>query len=310
MLRHIHNGTALALLLYTAATAIHADEIPAETALIEAQYDIESDGADRIRVAGQLRTLTQQVAAASCALSSDIDTDEAHEVLTHATEQFDRYIYALRDGDDALHILNPETRRRTLEDISHVYDEWLNMHDAVDAILADAHDTQSALAIDDQNMPLLELTTALAADITGQYAHPYEITAADAMMIEIAGRQRMLTQKMAKDACEVWAGYHAEEAREDLAATVTVFETSLKALRFGMPEAGLQEAPTDKIRDDLDHLLARWDTIKANEQILIDGGELTNDQKTEVFHDLEVELAELDHLLDDYKEYAERTHKR
>ncbi|WP_106745327.1 type IV pili methyl-accepting chemotaxis transducer N-terminal domain-containing protein [Yoonia maritima] len=310
MLRHIRNGTALALFLCTATTTIHADEIPTETVLIEAQYDIESDGADRIRVAGQLRTLTQQVAAASCALSSNIDTDEAHMILTRATEQFDRYIYALRDGDDALHILHPETLRRTLEDISHVYDEWLNMHGAVDAILADAHDTQSALAIDDQNMPLLELTTVLAADITGQYAHPYEITAADAMMIEIAGRQRMLTQKMAKDACEVWAGYHAEEAREDLATTVTVFETSLKALRFGMPEAGLQEAPTDKIREDLDHLLARWDTIKANEQILIDGGELTHDQKTEVFHDLEIELAELDHLLDDYKEYAERTHKR
>jgi len=309
MLGPIHKGTALAILLSTATTLV-ADDFTPDATLIDVQYDIESDGADRIRVAGQLRTLTQQVAAASCALSSDIGTEEAHKVLTHATEQFDQYIFALRDGDDALHILHPETRRRTLEDIAHFYEEWSTVHGAVDAILVDGHDIESAHVIDDHNMPLLELTTVLAADIAGQYAHPFEITAADAMMIEIAGRQRMLTQKMAKDACEVWTGYHAEEARADLAQTVTVFETSLKALRFGMPEAGLQEAPTDKIRDDLDHLLARWDTIKANEQILIDGGELTTDQKTAVFHDLEVELAELDHLLDDYKEYAERTHKR
>ncbi|WP_162197173.1 type IV pili methyl-accepting chemotaxis transducer N-terminal domain-containing protein [Loktanella sp. S4079] len=298
------------LALVGTLVAATAEDITTDAELIQVQYDVESDGAERIRIAGQLRTLTQQVAAASCALSSGIATDEAHEVLAKATAEFDRYIAALRDGDPELNILHPETRRLTLVDIEHVDTEWSSIHGAIDAILADSTDVESAHIIDDHNLKLLELTTILAADISGQYAHPFEISAADAMMIEIAGRQRMLTQKMAKDACEIWADYHAEEARADLIETVTIFETSLKALRFGMPEAGLQEAPTDKIREDLDQLLARWETIKANEQILIDGGELSLDQKTEIFHDLEVELAELDHLLDEYKEYAERTHKR
>jgi hypothetical protein len=309
MLRLLCNGTTLTVAIFTTSLALHADDV-ADAALIDAQYEIESDGADRIRVAGQLRTLTQQVAAASCALSTDIDTHEAHDVLAHATEQFDRYIVALRDGDDTLHILHPETRRHTLEDIAHVSSEWATIHGAVDSILTDGHDIDNAHLIDDHNLELLELTTVLASDITGQYSHPYEITAADAMMIEIAGRQRMLTQKMAKDACEIWAGYHADTAREDLVQTVDVFENSLNALRYGLPAAGLQEAPNDKIREDLDQLLVRWETIKINEQTLIDGGTLTDDQKAEVFHDLEVELAELDHLLDDYKDYAERTHKR
>ncbi|MCG3268686.1 type IV pili methyl-accepting chemotaxis transducer N-terminal domain-containing protein [Yoonia sp. I 8.24] len=309
MLRRLCSGTTLTVAICTTPLTVHADDA-ADAALIEAQYEIESDGADRIRVAGQLRTLTQQVAAASCALSTDISIDEAHDVLEHATQQFDQYIVALRDGDDTLHILHPETRRRTLEDIAHVAAEWDTIHGAVDSILLDGHDTESAHLIDDHNLELLELTTVLASDITGQYSHPYEITAADAMMIEIAGRQRMLTQKMAKDACEIWAGYHADAAREDLAQTVEVFENSLNALRYGLPAAGLQEAPNDKIRDDLDQLIARWETIKINEQTLIEGGTLTDDQKAAVFHDLEVELAELDHLLDDYKAYAERTHKR
>ena len=65
-------------------------------------FDIESDGADRIRLSGQLPTLTQQVAAASCALTSDVDVEEAHDILEHATNQFDRYIVALRDGDEEL----------------------------------------------------------------------------------------------------------------------------------------------------------------------------------------------------------------
>ncbi|MDO6590981.1 hypothetical protein DS901_16265 [Loktanella sp. D2R18] len=290
-----------------AATA-NAEEATGQAEILDVQYDVESDGADRIHIAGQLRTLTQQVAAASCALTSDIAVDEAHDVLELATAQFDRYIVALKEGDEGLHILHPETRRLTIADIDHVREEWDAIHGAIDSVLEDGHDVESAHIIDDHNLKLLELTTILASDIASQYAHPFEISAADAMTIEIAGRQRMLTQKMAKDACEVWTGYHAEEAKEDLAQTMTIFEASLNALRFGLPEAGIQAAPNDAIRNDLDELLARWDIIKVNAQTLVDGGTLNEEQKTEVFHDLEVELADLDHLLLDYKEYAERAH--
>lgn len=278
------------------------------TSVTEAKLSVESDGADRIRLASQLGTLTQQVAAASCALTSDVDVEEAHAVLEYATNAFDEYIAALRHGDPALHVLGPETSRRTLLDIEHVEEEWQVVHKAIDAVLLDGHDVESAHIIDDHNLKLLELTRTLASDISGQYAHPYEISSADLMMIEIAGRQRMLTQKMAKDACEVWTGYHAEEAKVDLEKTKVIFETSLRALRFGMPEAGLQAAPNDVIREDLDKLLARWDIIKVNLETLVAGGELNEDQKYEVFHDLEMELADLDQLLDDYKDYAERAH--
>ena len=128
------------------------------------------------------------------------------------------------------------------------------------------------------------------------------------MAIEIAGRQRMLTQKMAKDACEIWTGYHADLGREDLIETMVIFENSLIGLRDGLPSVGLQKAPNDIIRADLDDLLGRWGVLKPNLQTLVDGGELNEEQKYEVFHDLEVELAALDHLLEDYKEYAERAH--
>ena len=271
-------------------------------------FDIESDGADRIRLSGQLSTLTQQVAAASCALTSDVDVEEAHDILEHATNQFDRYIVALRDGDEELHILHPEENRRTLVDLEHVLTEWQAIHGAIDSILVDGDDVESSHIIDDHNLKLLELTSILASDIAGQYAHPFEITADNVILIELAGRQRMLTQKMAKDACEIWTGYHSEEAKEDLRSTMVIFENSLVALRDGMPSVGVLPAPNDIIRADLDDLLNRWGILKPNLTTLIDGGELNEEQKFEVFQDLEVELVELDHLIDDYKEYAERNH--
>lgn len=311
-LRHLpsllHAKPICVLFVFGFCNAVHAQTADDKPLVENADYTIESDGADRILLAGKLRTLTQQVAASSCALTSRIDVDEAHDVLGQATADFDRYIVALRDGDLGLHILEPEQSARIVTDLNNVLAEWRAIHGAIDKVLADGYDVDSAHVIDDHNLKLLELTTILSADIAGRYAHPYEMTSADALMIEIAGRQLMLTQKMAKDSCEVWTGYHAEAAKEDLAATMEIFETSLNALRYGMPDAGLSAAPTDIIRQDLDILLARWDIIKVNQQTLVDGGELTEDQKYEIFHDLQIELHDLEKLLDDYRAYSERAH--
>ncbi len=290
------------------ASPVGANPTNVETKTPEASADIQSDGADRIRLVSHLRTLSQQVAAAACTLTSGIDVEEAYDVLATSSAAFERYVAALRHGDEELHILEAETNRRILHDLAEIKAEWAAIDGAIDAVLVDPNDVASFHIIDDHNLRLLELTTILAADTMGRYANPYEITARDAFMIEIAGRQLMLTQKMAKDSCEIWTGYNAEHAKTDLAETMVVFEGSLRALRFGLPAAGISEAPNDVIREDLDGLLSRWALIKVNQQTLLDGGTLTDEQKTQIFHDLQLELADLQHLLEDYKEYSERNH--
>ncbi|MEM8538874.1 MAG: type IV pili methyl-accepting chemotaxis transducer N-terminal domain-containing protein [Pseudomonadota bacterium] len=269
---------------------------------------IVSDAADRIVLASEIRTLTQQVAAASCSVTSNVDVEEAHDVLEAATKAFDDYIVALRDGDETLNIVAPETNARILHDIAFLNEEWMTIHGAVDRIIAGEGGVDASHLIDDDNLKLLELATQLQSDINGRYANPYEMTAADAMMVEIAGRQLMLTQKMAKDACEIWSDYNAEAGRADLQETMEIFENSLRALLVGLPAAGLQPAPTPKIREDLEVLLERWEIIKVNQQTLVDGGQLNEDQKYEIFHDLQLELTDLRVLLEDYRAYAERNH--
>ncbi|MEP5760657.1 MAG: type IV pili methyl-accepting chemotaxis transducer N-terminal domain-containing protein, partial [Litoreibacter sp.] len=149
----------------------------------DAYYAVESDGADRILLAGKLRTLTQEVAAASCAVTSNVDVEEAHDVLEQATADFDRYIVALRDGDEELHILGPEEDRRIVQELATMLEEWSAIHSAIDTLIADGSNVEAAHVIDDHNLKLLELTSILSADISGRYAHPFEMTAADALMI-------------------------------------------------------------------------------------------------------------------------------
>lgn len=270
--------------------------------------EIESDGADRIRYSDRLTMLTQKVAAASCALTSDVAIEESHDHLEEAMYEIDIILEALRDGNERLHIIGPEKNRRTLHDIDVLDEEWRETHVAVESVLADGHNVESAHVIDDHNLSLLEKAQVLTTDISGQYSHPYEMTQAHAMLINIAGRQRMLTQKMAKDACEIWTGYHAEDGRADLEKTMVIYENSIRALRDGLPAAGVMAAPNDAIRKDLDIILERWYVIKGNLDKLLAGEELNMDQKYEIFHDFNLELDELEHLIHDYKDFVESHH--
>ena len=310
-----------AVSLVVASSMLIADSVPAdERAAIEALaalhnndvlnagYDLQSDAADRIRLADRLTMLTQRVAAASCSLTSDIAIDESHLYLDAAMYEIDVILDALRYGNGELHILGPEEDRRILHDIDLLAEEWAETHGAVESVLQDGHDVDSAHIIDDHNLTLLEKATVISSDIRNEYTHPYEMTQANAMLITIAGRQRMLTQKMAKDACEIWTGYHAEEGRADLVETMTVFENSLNALLHGMPAAGVKKAPTEEIAADLKSLLGRWSVIRGNLDKLLAGEELNEDQKYEIFHDFNIELTELEHLIHDYKVYVERNH--
>ncbi len=266
--------------------------------------DLESDASDRIHLANRLTMLTQMAAASSCALASEVAVEESHANLEEAMYEMDLILDALRYGDDRLHILGPEPSRRVVHDLDLLAEEWRKTHDAVESMLRDGHDPESAHVIDDHNLILLEEATVVASDIMGRHSHPFEITQANAVLITVAGRQRMLTQKMAKDACEIWSGYHDENGRADLEETMVIFENSFNALLNGMPALGIQPAPTETIREDLEDILARWEVLRGNLDLLLAGEELDMDQKYEVIHDFDVELGNIEHLVHDYNAFV------
>ena len=293
-----------------AAPLAHAAPPQTEAALAQlhaqdaAIYGQASDAIDRIRYSDRLSMLTQRVAAASCAKTSGVGSDVTHNMLQGSMEEMDIILDALRNGNENLHILGPENDRRILHDIELLSAEWTETHIAVEAVLADASDTDSAHIIDDHNMSLLSQSQILASDILGKYSHPFEVTKADAFLISLAGRQRMLSQKMAKDACEIWTGYNAESGREDLIKTMTIFENSLNALRHGKPELGISAAPNDEIATVLDDLLARWATLRVNLDGLLAGEELAPEQKFDIISGFDEELHHLEKLVRVYNKYA------
>ena len=67
----------------------------------------------------------------------------------------------------------------------------------------------------------------------------------DSGVVNLAGRQRMLSQKLSKEAFAIAAGN--EEAREALAATAAEFGQNLTDLRNGNSERGIAAPPASVV---------------------------------------------------------------
>jgi methyl-accepting chemotaxis protein len=110
----------------------------------------------------------------------------------------------------------------------------------------------------------------------------------DALVVNLAGRQRMLTQKMTKEAAELVNLFHEggdptqlAGKREQLQNTVRVFETTLLALKEGgsaplnlemTKMRPLQAASVPDIQKQLETVKTTWDPFKKSMTSLIASG--------------------------------------
>lgn len=95
-------------------------------------------------------------------------------------------------------------------------------------------------------------------------AAAHAVTEAEyAAAINVAGRQRMLTQKMAKEALFVHLGVDAEGNASALQATMTLFEDSLNHLLRGDADLSIPKPPSDKVKASLNKVQSKWATYKS-----------------------------------------------
>jgi len=84
-----------------------------------------------------------------------------------------------------------------------------------------------------------------------------------AAAINLAGRQRMLSQKMAKEFLLVALKVDDAENRKSCRATATMFSESLERLLRGDSELGIPAPPSKEIEQQLQKIKGLWDTFGA-----------------------------------------------
>lgn len=97
------------------------------------------------------------------------------------------------------------------------------------------------------------------------------------VVLNLSGKQRMLTQKMTKEILLVAYGYKKAENLENLAATASLFDKTLKGLADGSAELNLPSTESPRIRRQLGKISSSWDTYYQAVKSVLDSGVVSPD---------------------------------
>ncbi len=234
-----------------------------QPALSPAQAAEAFDGSKaRVNLSSKLRMLTQTVGSASCRLSAGIDAEAAAADLATAQNEFNTILSGLEFGSPALGIPSAEKSRVVLKSLKEVHAKWDPIDEAVKTLISGAPgQARAADLIAGNNGALLDATMILTSDVSNEYSNPQELTQADAISMNIAGRQRMLVERISKEVCGMVDGVD-QGATASLGQSLDMYTVSLNALRDGMLDAGINPPPNDAIRKELAAVQSTWNESK------------------------------------------------
>ncbi|MEM8755595.1 MAG: type IV pili methyl-accepting chemotaxis transducer N-terminal domain-containing protein [Pseudomonadota bacterium] len=237
-----------------------------------AETNVDSDAKQRVYLAARQRMLSQRMTKAACMLSIGADHDRYLAVMSEAETTFDETLRALRDGETRLGVDGAERSSKVVRALAVVEGEWTLYKGALDAMIErdefSGPDLETVFA---HNLPLLDASETALAMVKKAHANPNDMLMSTAIAINIADRQRMLSQEIAAVLCELDVGWRPAETKAKLAEVVSLFETSHKALAEGLPAAGIAPPPTEEARRALDKVWAHWLTMRDDVEAALAG---------------------------------------
>ncbi len=212
-----------------------------------------------INLAGRQRMLTQKMSKEILLIYHAIDVEKNRTNLAGSALMFAKTLKGLINGDKSLH-LNPTHDKDILEQMNVVSALWLGFSKNVLPVIKGRKvDLPYIERVAKENLPLLrEMNKAV---------YMYEKAAGSdlndlAAVVNLSGRQRMLTQKMAKEYLLIAAHVREKENKENLEKTIALFDRTLKGLRDGDPSQGLSKTTEPLVLKQLAVVDKLWQKYK------------------------------------------------
>jgi len=260
-----------------------------------------SEAKTRINIAGRERMLIQRVVKSACFSSLGIERAAYRAELVETEDLFEQSLLALQNGDPALG-LRPENAPGILAELEVVSMEWGKVASLADvAVSPRGISIEGLYSLDALGLDLLAKANAAVQTISQTYVEQLdELPLIVSVSLDIAGRQRMLSQKMAKEFCLIDAGVTPADNRANLAETISVFNATLAGLQNGLPGMVIP-APNYDIRQKLLEVEHLWAPVDAVLQAVADGGQITDADRKAVVENMEAVLAAMNEAVGMYE---------
>jgi len=213
-----------------------------------------------INLAGRQRMLTQKMAKEALLGAIGIEKAKNMEALRKDMELFERTLSGFVKGDAQLGIeaaRYPEVTRA----VQRVREVWDPMKKHIQAYL-ERPKVEDLSYIVANNEELLKRSNDLVQTFKRVYPSNDFLAEIRKEIIDIAGRQRMLTQKMTKEKLLVHLGVKREQNRKKLLQSVALFDASLHDLMYGNRERFIAKPANKEVIAQFQKVKRLWEKLK------------------------------------------------
>ena len=210
----------------------------------------------RIDISGRQRTLSQQMAGAACMRMAGVDIAGNAGIVAASVRDFESALGMLRDGEPLVG-LDAEQDQVVLAELDRKRQLWREYGPAIQQLGSGDMHPVAIRQVMKLNLPMLVKADNVVQSIVRQRGSDERATPL-AKTINVAGRQRMLSQKMSKAACFLGVGLDVAAKTQSQRDSIALFETSLAHLLEGDAVDGIAPPPSDKIAAQLRTVEGLW----------------------------------------------------
>ncbi|MDA9556958.1 type IV pili methyl-accepting chemotaxis transducer N-terminal domain-containing protein [Vibrio sp.] len=216
-----------------------------------------------LNLSGKQRMLSQKMSKEVTLIALKVDVTANIINLTNTSALFDKTLTGLRSGDSSLG-LPPTTSKRILRQLNKIDKIWVEFYPIVKSITANQTVSQEQLDfIAKNNLPLLkQMNKAVGLYEKDAKKNGLKGSGDLATTINLAGKQRMLTQKMSKEFFLIALNHNTDDNKLNLLDTYSLFDTTLHGLKDGNDTLGLPGTQVPAIRSQLDNVNSLWSGFK------------------------------------------------
>lgn len=224
------------------------------------EFMTESNGLKTtINLSGKQRMLTQLMSKLVEQIELNVQKKQSTKKLKEMAVLYAKTLKAFRDSDSDLGI-EKTTNAKVLEQIAVVEKEWKPFYKHIQLIVEDKAKEESFTYVLSHNEKLLEVSNELVKRYEASNTSSNYLEKARLRVVNVAGRQRMLTQKMTKEKLLVIQG--DKSFAKKLENTVKLFDDSLTLLRKGDKAQNIGEPSNEKIIKQLNVVASIWSELK------------------------------------------------
>ncbi len=214
----------------------------------------------RVNLSGRQRMLVQRMTKLSLLISSNINKESNREKLIKYSNLYNKTLKAFKNGDKDLGCV-PTKDNNLLKEIDLVEKKWQPFYKNIKIIIDGKDKDKKALSfLVSKNENLLKVSDDLVKSFEKSNKSENYLEKARLHVVNIAGRERMLSQKMTKEKLLIVQG--KKEYISKLKGSIKLFDNSLNALINGNSKENIIKPSNRKIKEQLEKVAKIWLKLK------------------------------------------------